>query len=130
MKKRISLKELYEGGELPQEQFQSKYSGMDKKAFQESVRKYSQYGQSIYGSKQLQAAVNEIKQIIETAEQMTLQETDEWFDNVTVSRHMKQLKESYKVFEKTAGEMGKLQQRLEACYEEIGKNLGNYWDVE
>lgn len=127
MKKKLSLKKLYESGNLPAD---SKYTGMDKKTFQESMKSFSKYGQSIYGSKKLKEAVSEIKNLIETAEQMTLQETDQWFDNVTVTRHMKQLKESYKLFEKTAGEMSTLQQRLESCYEDIGKNLNNYWDVE
>lgn len=133
MNKRIALKlkELYESEATPpQDQFSSQFNGMDKKTFLESLKRFSQYGQSIYGSKKLKEITNEIKSLIETAEQMTLQETDQWFDNVTVSRHMKQLKESYKLFEKTAGEMGTLQQRLESCYEDIGKNLNNYWDVE
>ncbi len=127
MKKKLSLKKLYESDNLPAD---SKYTGMDKKTFQESMKSFSKYGQSIYGSKKLKEVVSEIKNLIETAEQMTLQETDQWFDNVTVTRHMKQLKESYKLFEKTAGEMSTLQQRLESCYEDIGKNLNNYWDVE
>lgn len=131
MKKKVSLKKLFESDNMPpQDQFSSQFNGMDKKAFLESLKRFSSYGQSIYGSKKLKEAVSEIKNLIETAEQMTLQETDQWFDNVTVSRHMKQLKESYKLFEKTATEMSTLQQRLEACYEDIGKNLNNYWDIE
>lgn len=130
MKKKLSLKKLYENESLPNDQFQAQHLGMDKKAFQEAMKSFSKYGQSIYGSKKLKEAVAEIKNLIETAEQMTLKETGEWFDNVTVTRHMKQLKESYKLFEKTATEMSTLQQRLESCYEDIGKNLNNYWDVE
>lgn len=128
MKKKLSLKKLYEGDES--QLSASQYSGMDKKSFQEAMKSFSKYSQAIYGSKKLKEACNEIKNLVETAEQMTLQETDQWFDNVTVSRHMKQLKESYKLFEKTATEMTTLQQRLESCYEDIGKNLNNYWDVE
>jgi len=130
MKKKLSLKKLYENESLPNDQFQAQHSGMDKKAFQEAMKSFSKYGQSIYGSKKLKEAVAEIKNLIETAEQMTLKETGDWFDNVTVTRHMKQLKESYKLFEKTATEMSTLQQRLESCYEDIGKNLNNYWEVE
>lgn len=129
--KKISLKKLYESGRLPEEQFPSEQKPeVDKKAFMESLKRFSQYGQHIYGSKKLKEITEQIRGLIESAEQVTLKETDQWFDNVTVSRHMKQLKESYKVFEKTAKEMSTLQQRLEACYEDIGKNLNNYWDVE
>lgn len=127
MNKRISLKKLYEGAPLPTPPQQT---GMDKRAFMESLKRFSQYGQHIYGSKKLKEITEEVRSLIETAEQMTLKETDQWFDNVTVSRHMKQLKESYKLFEKTSAEMSQLQQRLESCYEDIGKNLNNYWDVE
>jgi hypothetical protein len=42
---------------------------------------------------------------------------------------MKQLKESYKTFEKTANEMYTLQQRLEACYEDMGNTLNKYYDI-
>jgi len=129
--KKISLKKLYESDQLDQFPIiQQPTVGMDKKAFMESLKRFSQYGQHIYGSKKLKEITTEIKSLIEAAEQVTLQETDQWFDNVTVSRHMKQLKESYKLFEKTAKEMSQLQQRLESCYEDIGKNLNNYWDVE
>lgn len=129
--KKISLKKLYESGTLPAEQFPTEQQpGMDRKAFMESLKRFSQYSQHIYGSKKLKEITTEIRSLVEAAEQVTLKETDQWFDNVTVSRHMKQLKESYKLFEKTASEMGQLQQRLESCYEDIGKNLNNYWDVE
>ena len=42
---------------------------------------------------------------------------------------MKQLQEAYKTFEKTAGEMSGMQQRLEAAYEDIGTVLNKYYKV-
>ena len=68
-------------------------------------------------------------EIVEIAEQLTLQESEHWFDNVTVNRHMKQLKEAHKVFEKTATEMTELQQRLEAAYDDMGSILNRYYKV-
>jgi division protein CdvB (Snf7/Vps24/ESCRT-III family) len=58
-----------------------------------------------------------------------MQESEHWFDNVTVSRHMKQLKEAYKVFEKTATEMNTMQQRLESAYDDMGVVLNRYYQV-
>jgi hypothetical protein len=42
---------------------------------------------------------------------------------------MKTLKESYKIFEKTATEMNALQPRLSAAYEDIAEVLQKYYDV-
>lgn len=97
--------------------------------FKNKVTAFNEYGKVIAGNKRLRSVMGEIKQIVELAEQMTLKETDQWFDNVTVSRHMKQLKESYKVFEKTATEMSQLQQRLENSYNDIGTILERYYDI-
>jgi hypothetical protein len=60
---------------------------------------------------------------------MTLQETENWFDGVTVQRHMKQLKEAYKILQKTAGELRQSQQRFESAYDDIGTVLGKYYEV-
>ncbi len=111
--------------QLPGQQFNK----MDKRAFLESCKAFSQHSGSIYRAKDLKERVAQIRNLIETAEHMTIQETDQWMDQATVNRDLKQLKESYKIFEKTAGEIMGLQQRLESCYEEIGSKLGKYYDV-
>jgi hypothetical protein len=40
------------------------------------------------------------------------------------------MNESFKIFEKTVNEVTKLQQRLEAVYEEIGETLGKYYEIK
>ena len=69
------------------------------------------------------------EQFGEVAEALTLQESEHWFDNVTTGRHMKQLKEAYKVFSKTANEVQTLQQRLESAYEDMGTTLNKYYKI-
>lgn len=101
-----------------------------KSKFIESVRRFNEYGKIIKRGSEMQSALSEIKDIVGMAEQMTLKETDKWFDNVTVSRHIKNLKESYKSFEKTANEMAQLQQRLENSYNDIGTILERYYDID
>jgi hypothetical protein len=101
----------------------------DKKAFLEAVANYHRLGEMIYRANTLKEVASTLGGIVEMAENMTLQESEHWFDNVTVSRHMKQLQEAYKVFEKTAGEMSGMQQRLEAAYEDIGTVLNKYYKV-
>ncbi len=103
---------------------------VDKKTFLESISRYHEYaGLFRQNVSEYKKVLDEIKFIVESAEGVTLNETDGWFDNVTVSRHMKQMKESFKVFEKTIMEAAQINQRLNASYEDIGKTLQNYYDV-
>jgi hypothetical protein len=101
----------------------------DKKAFLEAVANYHQLGEMIYRANTLKEVAQTLGNIVQQAEQVTLSEAEHWFDNVTVSRHMKQISEAYKVFEKTATEMSGMQQRLEAAYEDIGTVLNKYYKV-
>jgi hypothetical protein len=102
---------------------------MSKDEFLEAVQQYGIYKESIFRSNDLKRTVAEIKRIVESAEQITLQESDGWFDKITVNRHMKQLKEAYKVLEKTCNELVTSQQRFESAYNDIGRVLENYYDV-
>ena len=97
--------------------------------FLKTVANFKAIGESVYGSADLQDVVSKISEIVEQAEVLTMQESEHWFDNVTVSRHMKQLKEAFKVFEKTATEMNTMQQRLESAYDDMGVVLNRYYQV-
>lgn len=112
-----------------QEEPQMELSEEQKKAFLESVKQYKKYGESVYRNAGLGEVYESIKNMVEMAGKVTLSETDDWFDNVTVSRHMKRMGESFKVFEKTLKEVSTLQQRLEASYDEIGEVLGKYYEI-
>lgn len=102
---------------------------MNRDEFLEAVKNYGRYKESVFRSNDLKNVVQEIRKIVESAESITLQESDGWFDEITVSRHMKQLKESYKVLEKTCNELVTSQQRFESAYNDIGRVLENYYDV-
>lgn len=106
-----------------------KYSKEERNAFMEKVRNFGNLKSEIYRSKRLAEISEELGSMITEAEVFTLKETDEWFDKPTVSRDMKDLKTSFKIFEQTSREIGTLQQRLEACYENIGHKLSRYYDV-
>lgn len=106
------------------------YSKEERGAFLEAVKQFSSMKNEIYRSKKLREIAKQLESLIENAEVFTVKENeDEWFDNITVSRDMKRLKESCKVFTKTAEEVSKLQQRLEACYEDIGTGLSRYYEI-
>ena len=96
----MKIKEILEA--LENEPIQ--ISKEQKREFVESVKEYSQLGEAVYGKGNLQELCERIKNMVEMAQQVTLAEGD-WFDGITVNRHMKGLNESYKVFEKTAKEI-------------------------
>lgn len=100
-----------------------------KKAFLEAVYKFAEHANAIYRMKNIRETAKYLGELIEAANNLTLSETEDWFDNVTVNRHMKHLGEAHKIFEKTASEMDTLQQRLEAAYEDIGSTLNKYYDI-
>lgn len=106
-----------------------KFSKEERAAFMESLKQYSNYKNEIYRSKKLKEISQQIGQMVESAEGFTLKETDGWFDNVSVNRDLKELKNDYKLFEKTAKEITTLQQRLESLYENIGTRLGRYYEL-
>ena len=103
-------------------------SKQEKSAFVHAVKKFSHMKDSVYGKGDLEELTHRVRDMINKAEQITT-EAGDWFDNVTVKRHMKNLNDSYRVFEATAKEMSQLQQRLSAAYEDIAQGLNKYFDV-
>ena len=111
------------------EEQEEKMTKEQKKSFLEAVSNFHKLGEMVYSNARLQEVTETLKNVVEQAEKMTIAETEHWFDNVTTSRHMKQMNEAMKVFEKTAGEMNGLQQRLESAYEDMGGVLNKYYNV-
>jgi len=106
-----------------------KMSPEDRTSFLEAVANFHKLGEMIYSNAKLKEVTETLKSVMERAEKLTVTESEHWFDNVTVSRHMKQMNEAMKVFEKTAGEMSGLQQRLESAYEDMGGVLNKYYKI-
>ena len=101
----------------------------DRSAFLEAVSNFHKLGEMVYSKGGLQEVTKTLQSVVEQAEKVTLSEAEHWFDNVTVSRHMKQMNEAFKVFEKTSSEMGGLQQRLESAYDDMGSVLNRYYKI-
>lgn len=102
----------------------------EKAAFLQEVAKFNEYGNMIYRTEGLKQASEAINRIIENAERIALQESEEWFDDLTVKRNMKSLKSNNEQFMKTVKEVSKLQQRLESLYEEMGHTLSRYYEIQ
>lgn len=107
-----------------------KFTPEEKKEYMEAIAKFNEYGKHIYRSNKLVETAKKIKKIVEFASKNIMDESGDWFDKVILTRHSKKMNESLKMFEKTAEEMSRLQQRMEALYEEIGETLGKYYDIK
>ena len=113
-------------GEAEEEQ---KMTKEERNSFLEAVANYHKLGEMIYSSAKLKEVTETLRSVVERAEKVTMSESEHWFDNVTTARHMKQMNEAMKVFEKTAGEVHTLQQRLESAYEDMGTVLNRYYKI-
>ena len=111
------------------EEEETKMTKEERSAFLEAVSNFHKLGEMVYAKGGLQEVSTTLQSVVEQAEKLTLSESEHWFDNVTVSRHMKQMNEAYKVFEKTSKEMTGLQQRLESAYEDMGTVLNRYYKI-
>ena len=121
---------LREGKDGDKEQNEPLLTPEQKQLYIELIGKYNQYGESVYRQGKLRETYKNIKKIVEFASKNIVDESGDWFDGVTLSRHTRKMNESFKVFEKTVMEITKLQQRLESVYEEIGETLGRYYEIE
>lgn len=125
----MKLSNLINEAWLTDEETKSKLTSEDKKAFVEAVSKFNDFNKSIYRENDLKEVTDAIKELCGRAKDVTLGESENWFDNITVNRHMKHLNDSVKLFEKTAKEISILQQRLESSYEDIGSTLSKYYTI-
>lgn len=114
------VKEKY--GETPTQKITSKQVA-------EALRNYNQIGKSLYQQQSLKETAKRLSSIAEMAASHTLQETEDWFDKVTVSRNMKELTNHSKAFSKIAEEASSVQQRLASLYEDMGMILNRYYDI-
>ena len=72
----------------------------------------------------------QLSHIAEQAHTHVMSETDDWFDQVSVSKNMKTLKGSVQEFKKAAVESHQLNQRLTGLYEDIGHVLNRYYEID
>jgi len=100
-----------------------------KQAFLEAVKAYKSFGETVYRNEGLSEVYESIRGLVSVAGKNMVKETEGSFDGITVSRHVKRMNESFKIFEKTLREVATLQQRLESSYDEIGETLGKYYEI-
>ncbi len=102
---------------------------IDEQAFLESVKNYSSFGKSIYREDSIIETAQKLSELARIAGIHAVKETEDSFDKITVGRNMKELKSYSEQFMKVAKEANGLQQRTESLFEDMGRVLGRYYEI-
>jgi hypothetical protein len=104
-------------------------ASVDVKGLTTELAQYNKLGESIFGKSDITKISEKLSWIASQAKSHTLQETDSWFDKITVNRNMKELTGLSKQFSKISSEANGLKQRMGALYEDMGNILGRYYSI-
>ena len=102
---------------------------VDVKGLTNEISSYNKIGEAIFGKSNITKISEKLSWIANQAKSHTLQETEDWFDKITVNRNMKELTGLSKQFSKISNEAESLQQRMGALYEDMGNILGRYYEI-
>ena len=100
-----------------------------KKHFLEIISTYTSFHEQMKRNSDIVETADILGGVIEAAKTLTLKESGDWFDKVTVKRNMKELDRLDASFDKVAKEARGLDQRLHALYEDMGNILGRYYEI-
>ncbi len=117
--------------EVMSERFNTKVlTSEQKQQYIEAISKYNEYRSVVHRSKALPEVVSEIKRLVEFASKNMVEESGDWFEGVSHKRNSKRLKETVNEFQKISERIVKLQRNLESIYENIGKQLGSFYEIK
>ena len=102
---------------------------VDVKGLTTEISSYNKLSEAIFGKSNITQIAEKLSWIANQAKSHTLQETEDWFDKITVNRNMKELTGLSGQFGKIAGEAKSLQERMGALYEDMGNILGRYYEI-
>lgn len=101
-----------------------------KKIASEKISKFGKYQRFIALEAKDMDVAEDICNIIENASQCILNETDDWFDGISVKRNLKEVKTLAKDFYNTAKERQVYTQRMQSLYEDMGNILNRYFEIK
>jgi len=115
--------------QIVKEKYGEQSQKVSSKQVSEALKNYNRLGETLYQQQSLKETAKSLSKIAEMAATHTVQETEDWFDKVTVTRNMKELTNHSKSFAKIAEEASSVQQRLSGLYEDMGNILNRYYDI-
>lgn len=101
-----------------------------KKLASEKISKFGKYQKFIALEARDMDVAEDICNIVENASKCILNETEDWFDGISVKRNLKEIKTLAKDFYKTAKERQVYTQRMQSLYEDMGNILNRYFEIE
>ena len=112
-----------------EEQEELRLSPEQKKKFMEQVKEYNSFRKTLQTESDLVEIAERLSGLAQMAEKTVLEETDDWFDKVTIGRNMKELKKINDEFQKTARDAKSVQERMVSLYEDMGHIIGRYFSI-
>ena len=106
-----------------------KLSNEVKKHFLEIISTYNTFQDQMKRQSDMSEVADTLGAIVEAAKEMTLRESGNWFDNVTIKRNMNELDKMGKSFDKFAIEAKAMDERLHSLYEDMGHILNRYYEI-
>ena len=103
---------------------------VDIKGLTNEISNFNSLSKGIFGKSNINQIAEKLSWIAKQAHSHTLQETEDWFDKITVNRNMKELIGLSNNFGKIASEAQSLQERMSGLYEDMGHILGRYYDLD
>lgn len=106
-----------------------KLSEDQKKILYNELKKFDEYGDSVYQEDDLRKIGAKFEALTEYAKRYLNEKASESFDQVTINRNMKELEKKVRKFKKEAKKAQKHQDRLTALYDDIGIIFDRYFGV-
>lgn len=94
------------------------------------ISQYNSYGKKLRSELSMRELAEELMQVADFAEQAVMSEADDWFDGHTIKRNMKEMKNYVKEFHKIATEYDTMRQRATALYDDVGRVLERYFEIQ
>ena len=104
-------------------------SSKQKKLASEKISKFGKYQRFIALEAKDMDVAEDICNIVENASKYIMNETDDWFDGISVKRNIKEVRTLAKEFYKTAKERQVYTQRMQSLYEDMGNILNRYFEI-
>jgi histone H3/H4 len=102
----------------------------EKREFANSLRTFSQLGESVYSKRKLEEAVTTIERMVETARRLVNEASDDIVETTAAGRHFNYMDNALKEFKKSANEILIHERRCTQAYEDIAEGLKKYYDIE
>lgn len=121
---------ISEAWSVSEEEKRKKLTKEEKRDILSMIGKYNQHGSQLKTDCDYRGLSEMLKKVSKANETILSEDTNDWFDGVTIKRNTINLNKLVDEFEKTARECDIYQQRLTALWDEIGTILGRYYEIE